>query len=91
MANFQSELLIVDSAEKPPIFENARNPSKKCQAKDAPRLFIRNVFGEGGHFWWCFEVLLFEHEGFFSRIDCMKLTPMTGKSMRDCGQLLGCE
>jgi hypothetical protein len=62
--------------KNPPLLKKSPNMPKSRQVEKRPGSVESDSFGVGGHFWWCFQVLLFDHLGFFSRIESLALTPM---------------
>ena len=44
------------------------------QVEKRPGLIESNSIGVVGLFWWCFQLFLFDHRGFFSRIKCYDVT-----------------
>ena len=73
-----AEMLIVDSGEKPPVFENRFAHGKNRRKYFAPEFDMSNVLESSATVWWCFQVALFDQQGFFSRIDSSALAPASG-------------
>jgi hypothetical protein len=63
-------MLNVDSAEKPPLLKEPHKTPKSSQVEKRPGLIKSHSFEVTGGFWWCFQLFLFDHLGFFSRIKC---------------------
>jgi hypothetical protein len=63
-------MLTLDSAEKTPLLREPPKTPKTSQVEKRAGLIESDSFGLVGLFWWCFQVLLFDHRGFFSRINC---------------------
>jgi hypothetical protein len=55
--------------KNPPLLKKSPNMPKSSQVEKRPGSVESDSFGVGGLFWWCFQVLLFDHLGFFSRIN----------------------
>jgi len=67
-SGLQEDHTISDSAEKPPLLKKPPKTGKMSQVEQRPGLIERDSIRRVGVFWWCFQVLLFDHRGFFSRI-----------------------
>ena len=62
--------------KNPPLLEKSPKSPKTSQVEKRPGLIEGDSFGVVGLFWWCFQVLLFDHRRFFSRIECLDVTPL---------------
>ena len=80
-------ILTFDSAEKPPSFEKPPKTRKTSQVEKRPGLIERDSIAVVGLFWWCFQLLLFDHRGFFSRIKYSGCDPPVSLSshLTQCG------
>ena len=60
-----------DFAEKPPDFGNCLHFIKNAQKNFALGCPTTRLSGAPGLFWWCFQLLIYDQFGFFSRITTM--------------------
>jgi len=61
---------IVGSAAKPPVFEKPPPAYVGRQNFDAPGFDMSGFCGGSVTFWWCFQLCVFDQQGFCSRTYC---------------------
>jgi hypothetical protein len=59
--------------KNPPLLKNHPKTVKCSQVEKPPGSVVGDLFEVAGLFWWCFQLFLFDHLGFFSRISLARL------------------